>query len=98
MKPPVIGPRNPLYKTRMCRNIEGSGSCPYGPRCQFAHSEDELERWVAQHKWERKTRRFRYASEEKEKEKEETATNARTFDNVSWLVGGPFLRACAATL
>ncbi|RGB31261.1 hypothetical protein C1646_627246, partial [Rhizophagus diaphanus] len=31
-----------LYKTEMCRNWEERGSCRYGTKCQFAHSETEL--------------------------------------------------------
>ncbi|PKK60607.1 hypothetical protein GLOIN_2v1449934, partial [Rhizophagus irregularis DAOM 181602=DAOM 197198] len=31
-----------LYKTEMCRNWEERGSCRYGTKCQFAHSENEL--------------------------------------------------------
>ncbi|CAG8653948.1 17313_t:CDS:2 [Acaulospora colombiana] len=31
-----------LYKTEMCRNWEERGSCRYGNKCQFAHSESEL--------------------------------------------------------
>lgn len=32
---------DPLYKTRMCRTI-AEGSCFFGSRCRFAHSESEL--------------------------------------------------------
>lgn len=31
-----------LYKTELCRSWEEKGSCRYGPKCQFAHGEDEL--------------------------------------------------------
>ncbi|CAG8661033.1 12092_t:CDS:2 [Cetraspora pellucida] len=31
-----------LYKTEMCRNWEERGSCRYGNKCQFAHSDSEL--------------------------------------------------------
>ncbi|CAG8549469.1 20860_t:CDS:2 [Racocetra persica] len=31
-----------LYKTEMCRNWEERGSCRYGNKCQFAHSDTEL--------------------------------------------------------
>lgn len=31
-----------LYKTEMCRNWEERGSCRYGNKCQFAHSDAEL--------------------------------------------------------
>ncbi|KAJ2653317.1 hypothetical protein GGH99_007546, partial [Coemansia sp. RSA 1285] len=33
---------NPLYKTRLCQRFADEGSCPYGPKCQFAHGEEEL--------------------------------------------------------
>lgn len=31
-----------LYKTELCRSWEEKGTCRYGPKCQFAHGEDEL--------------------------------------------------------
>ncbi|KAJ3371298.1 hypothetical protein HDU91_005432 [Kappamyces sp. JEL0680] len=31
-----------LYKTELCRSTEETGECPYGPKCQFAHSLAEL--------------------------------------------------------
>lgn len=31
-----------LYKTEWCRSQEELGECPYGPKCQFAHSIEEL--------------------------------------------------------
>lgn len=31
-----------LYKTEICKSFEASASCPYGSRCQFAHSLQEL--------------------------------------------------------
>lgn len=37
-----------LYKTELCRSWEEKGSCRYGPKCQFAHGEDEI-RKVARH-------------------------------------------------
>lgn len=37
-----------LYKTELCRSWEEKGSCRYGPKCQFAHGEDELRR-VSRH-------------------------------------------------
>ncbi|CAE6525146.1 unnamed protein product [Rhizoctonia solani] len=37
-----------LYKTELCRSWEEKGSCRYGPKCQFAHGEDEIRR-VARH-------------------------------------------------
>jgi len=30
------------YKTKMCKNFEITGKCPYGPRCLFAHGKREL--------------------------------------------------------
>jgi hypothetical protein len=30
------------YKTELCRTHEETGICPYGPKCQFAHSLEEL--------------------------------------------------------
>ena len=30
------------YKTVLCANWESSGKCPYGRKCQFAHSREEL--------------------------------------------------------
>lgn len=33
-----------LYKTELCRSWEEKGTCRYGPKCQFAHGEDELKR------------------------------------------------------
>jgi len=30
------------YKTKMCKNWEVTGKCPYGPRCLFAHGKREL--------------------------------------------------------
>ncbi|KDQ20655.1 hypothetical protein BOTBODRAFT_75118, partial [Botryobasidium botryosum FD-172 SS1] len=36
------------YKTELCRSWEEKGSCRYGPKCQFAHGEDEI-RKVARH-------------------------------------------------
>jgi hypothetical protein len=37
-----------LYKTELCRSWEEKGSCRYGPKCQFAHGEDEV-RKVTRH-------------------------------------------------
>jgi hypothetical protein len=31
-----------LYKTELCRSTEETGECPYGPKCQFAHTLNEL--------------------------------------------------------
>jgi hypothetical protein len=33
-----------LYKTELCRSWEEKGTCRYGPKCQFAHGEEELKR------------------------------------------------------
>eukprot|EP00760_Papus_ankaliazontas_P029530 PhM_4_TR427/c4_g1_i1/m.14902 len=30
------------FKTRMCRHFLEKGSCPFAPRCAFAHSEEEM--------------------------------------------------------
>ncbi len=30
------------YKTQMCKNMQATGKCYYGVKCQFAHSEGEL--------------------------------------------------------
>ena len=30
------------YKTEICKKIKENGYCPYGNKCQFAHSESEL--------------------------------------------------------
>ena len=30
------------YKTVLCNKFETAGTCPYGPRCQFAHGTSEL--------------------------------------------------------
>ena len=32
----------PKFKTEMCKNIVAYGTCVYGEKCQFAHSESEL--------------------------------------------------------
>ena len=37
-----------LYKTELCRSWEEKGTCRYGPKCQFAHGEEEVRR-VARH-------------------------------------------------
>ncbi|KAG9104628.1 hypothetical protein FRC06_000774 [Ceratobasidium sp. 370] len=37
-----------LYKTELCRSWEEKGSCRYGPKCQFAHGEEEI-RKVSRH-------------------------------------------------
>lgn len=37
-----------LYKTELCRSWEEKGTCRYGPKCQFAHGEEEI-RKVARH-------------------------------------------------
>merc|ERR1712137_166823 len=31
-----------LYKTELCRSFEETGTCRYGPKCQFAHGKAEL--------------------------------------------------------
>jgi Zinc finger C-x8-C-x5-C-x3-H type (and similar) len=30
------------YKTEMCKNLRETGSCKFGSKCKFAHSEDEI--------------------------------------------------------
>lgn len=37
---------NAKYKTSLCRDLKQRGTCPRGPACTFAHSEEELERSV----------------------------------------------------
>lgn len=37
-----------LYKTEMCRTYEETGTCKYGPKCQFAHDRAEL-REISRH-------------------------------------------------
>jgi len=41
-------PHNAKYKISMCRDLTLKGSCPRGTNCTFAHSEEELEKWVLQ--------------------------------------------------
>ncbi|CAG8433359.1 1568_t:CDS:2 [Diversispora eburnea] len=36
------GPDNPLYKTRLCERFMKENFCQYGPKCNFAHGEEEL--------------------------------------------------------
>lgn len=43
--------QNTRYKTSMCRDFSAKGSCPRGNTCTFAHSQDELERWVCGYSW-----------------------------------------------
>lgn len=38
---------NPKYKISMCRDLTTRSTCPRGPNCTFAHSDDELERFRA---------------------------------------------------
>jgi Zinc finger C-x8-C-x5-C-x3-H type (and similar) len=33
-----------LYKTELCRSWEEKGTCRYGPKCQFAHGDEEIKR------------------------------------------------------
>jgi RING finger/CCCH-type zinc finger protein len=37
---------NAKYKISMCRDLTLKGSCPRGTHCTFAHSEEELEKYV----------------------------------------------------
>ena len=39
------------YKTGICISFEEQGSCRYGSKCQFAHSEFELRKSVYQSKY-----------------------------------------------
>jgi hypothetical protein len=32
----------PLFKTKLCQKFEATGFCPYGAKCNFAHSQAEL--------------------------------------------------------
>ncbi len=34
--------RHPKYKTDFCKTYHSMGFCPYGPRCHFIHSLEEL--------------------------------------------------------
>jgi hypothetical protein len=36
-----------LYKSELCRSWSETGSCRYGPKCQFAHGEEELRKLPA---------------------------------------------------
>ena len=36
---------NTKYRTSMCRDIIQKSTCPRGANCNFAHSEEELERY-----------------------------------------------------
>jgi len=37
--------KNELYKTTICISIADGIKCPYGIRCEFAHSDKELNYW-----------------------------------------------------
>lgn len=39
-------PQHSKYKTYMCRDMKQKGGCPRGASCTFAHSQEELEKWV----------------------------------------------------
>ena len=47
MNSKTAGEQN-LYKTELCRSYEETGTCRYGPKCQFAHGQDEL-RHITRH-------------------------------------------------
>mmetsp|Transcript_13726 Transcript_13726/g.28232 ORF Transcript_13726/g.28232 Transcript_13726/m.28232 type:complete len:386 (+) Transcript_13726:249-1406(+) len=36
------GRNDPFFKTRMCKNWEQAGACPFGERCNFAHGAADL--------------------------------------------------------
>ena len=39
--------RDPLrYKTQLCREFAATGTCPLGPRCQFAHGVHEMRTYM----------------------------------------------------
>ena len=40
---PTLGGANQFT---LCKHVLTTGSCPYGQRCSFAHSEEELDHWV----------------------------------------------------
>jgi hypothetical protein len=44
----AVDPRK--YKTRMCRNFEETGHCPYEHTCCFAHGDEELRSVTDNHK------------------------------------------------
>lgn len=35
-----------LHQFQLCKHVTTEGNCPYGQRCTFAHSEEELQVWV----------------------------------------------------
>ncbi|KAG0173204.1 hypothetical protein DFQ28_001239 [Apophysomyces sp. BC1034] len=48
---PTFNDSNPLYKTKLCERFMKDRFCQYGPKCHFAHGEDELkERPVFNHR------------------------------------------------
>ena len=34
--------RRDAYRTEICKTFQRSGDCPYGVRCSFAHSQEDL--------------------------------------------------------
>lgn len=34
------------YQYQLCKHVMTEGICPYGQRCTFAHSEEELQTWI----------------------------------------------------
>ena len=34
------------YKTQMCKNFQNGNSCPFGQRCNYAHGESQLEKYL----------------------------------------------------
>ena len=45
-KEPRQIPLSPSNQYQMCKHVITTGSCPYGQRCSFAHSDDELKNWM----------------------------------------------------
>jgi RING finger/CCCH-type zinc finger protein len=41
-----LTPFNARYKTSLCRDFLERGSCPRATSCTFAHSEEELDKYV----------------------------------------------------
>ena len=49
LKPKPAGVFYPhKYKTQMCKNFEKSKTCAFGRNCNYAHGEEQLNRYTAQ--------------------------------------------------